>query len=487
MLSNKLRLIAWMACASMSLIAMPGIGRGDPPLPVGAKGIQVIDLGSALKLAGVDNPDILLARQRVALSLAQRQYAAAQFLPTLNAGLNYDAHTGPLQRDTGVILEVNRNALYIGAGANAVAAGTVTVPGIGYNLNVSETIFGFLVSRQEVSRRRYSETARTNEMLRRVASAYLDLLRAEGVRSVTLQARNESQAVAQITKAYADVKIGRQADADRAATEADNRRIDHIEAEANTLKASARLAELLNIPPSIRLHPVEERLVPLPIVPDPVPITELLAIAMMQRPELAERRVAIRQALLELSAANVLPFSPNVIVGQSGGVFGGGSNLATTPQGSFDNRDDLDVIVYWTLHNMGLGNVDLQRIAASHTRSSKLEHLDVLNRVRSEVAQTYERKLTYYDKMLFAEEAVPIGVRAFTKDFERIRQMIGLPIELLESFQLLNQARFDLLDAIVQYNQAQVDLYVALGQPPIDMFARPVPTSGIAPTSVKRK
>ena len=134
--------------------------------------------------------------------------------------------------------------------------------------------------------------------------------------------RSSSKCATNIAK----VKQGRQSDADRAKTEFDNRRIDHIEAEAKIKTVSARLAELLNIDPTIRLHPAEERLVPFAVVPDPIPLPELLAIAMMQRPELAERRVAIRQAFLELSAAKVLPFSPNVIIGLSGGVFGGGSN-----------------------------------------------------------------------------------------------------------------------------------------------------------------
>jgi len=218
-------------------------------------------------------------------------------------------------------------------------------------------------------------------------------------------------------------------------------------------------------------------------------LPELLAIALMQRPELAERRVAIRQAFLELSAAKVLPFSPNVIVGLSAGSFGGGSNIVTTEPrfGSFSSREDIDVVAYWTAQNMGVGNVALIRLAASHTRSAKLEQLEVLNRVRSEVAHAFVRKQTFYDKMLLAEKAMPVGVRALALDFQRVKGGVGLPIELLDSFRLTNQARFDYLDAIVGYNQAQLDLYVALGQPPADVLARPVPTTGVRPSTIDKK
>jgi outer membrane protein TolC len=481
--------LALVAACLLACFGIPYEGRCDPPAAAGQKAVQVIDLASALKLAGVENRDILVARERVVESLAWRQLAAAQFLPSLNAGLNYNAHTGPLQQANGNILSVNRDALYLGGGSNAVAAGTVNIPGLVYDVNVSQTIFRYLASRQEVNRRRYAAAATNNEMLRRVAGAYLQLLQAEGIRSVTLQAQNEALTIAQVTASFAKVQQGRQADADRAATEFDNRRIDHVEAEAKVKMASARLAELLNIDPSIRLHPAEDRLVPLSIVPDPVPLPELLAIAMMQRPELGERRAVIRQAFLELSNAKLLPFSPNLIMGLSAGTFGGGSNLATTEPrfGSFNNREDIDVVAYWTVQNMGVGNAALIRLAASHTRTARLEQLEVLNRVRFEVAQAYVRKQTFYEKMVLAEKAMPVGVRALTLDFQGVKGGVGLPIELLDSLRLTNQARFEYLDAIVGYNQAQLDLYVALGQPPADALARPVPTAGLQPSTIGKK
>src|SRR5438067_7607850 len=57
-----------------------------------------IDLSSALRLAGVANPEILLARERVVEAVAIRQLAAAQLLPNLNAGTSIDLHHGPLQQ-----------------------------------------------------------------------------------------------------------------------------------------------------------------------------------------------------------------------------------------------------------------------------------------------------------------------------------------------------------------------------------------------------
>src|SRR5438876_392448 len=134
----------WSALGFLAvlLVGSTGVGTAEPPrsespepaekLPAPAPSLTIlqgptkpIDLASALRLAGVQNPEILLARERVVEAVALRQLAAAQILPTINAGTNFDNHNGPLQQSTGVIQKVDRGALYLGLGAGAVGAGTV--------------------------------------------------------------------------------------------------------------------------------------------------------------------------------------------------------------------------------------------------------------------------------------------------------------------------------------------------------------------------
>jgi outer membrane protein TolC len=63
----------------------------------------------------------------------------------------------------------------------------------------------------------------------------------------------------------------------------------------------------------------------------------------------------------------------------------------------------------------------------------------------------------------------------------RTRNNLGLPIELLDSLRLVARSRQAYLDAIIDYNRAQFELFVALGQPPADFLARPVPPQLFAP------
>jgi outer membrane protein TolC len=447
-----------------------------------------IDLASAFQLAGVRNAEILLARERTEEAVAQRQLAAAQFLPNLNAGMNFDDHNGSLQRSTGQILKVDRGSLYLGLGANAVGAGTVTIPGIVWDVNLSRVIYGSLASRQIVREHEFATAAIRNHVLLDVAVGYLELLRAEGRRAIAQTTRDEAREVARVTANYARIGQGRQADAERAAAELEQRETDLLQAEGDMLTASARLAQLLDLDPSIRLHAVDGWVVPAPIVPSPIPLPELIAIALLQRPELAERQAAIRAALLDLQGTKLLPFSPNIIVGYSAGTFGGGSDLAAAgilqangpilqqPRfDSFSGRQDFDAVLYWSIRNLGIGNVALVRLAESKLRSNYLHEFEVLDRVRTEVAIAYARTHVRSAQIDIGEQAVKAGQNAFREDLTRTRNNEGLPIEVLDSLRLLGRSRTAYLDAIVDYNEAQFELYVALGQPPANCLARPIP------------
>ncbi len=465
---------------------VPVPGNDEDSLPDG-RGTS-IDLGSALRLAGVENLELVIARQRVEAAVAVQQLAAAQILPTLNLGTNYDAHTGNLQQSSGRIRNLERSALYVGAGANAVAAGTVSIPGLQWNLNISESIYNYFVARQRSEQARFASQAEQNAVLLKVALAYTDLLEAHAGLSLAIITRNDAREVARLTADYAETGEGRRADAERAATELRRRDEDVAEARMEVGNASRRLSELLNLDATIPLRPLESQVVPQPIVPNQIPLAELIAIALLDRPELKARQAAIQAALLELDSAKMLPFSPQLLFGFSGGVFGGGSNLVASPNppatglppnqprfGDFKGRTDIDAIMYWSARNMGLGNKALIDAARARATSADFEAQTTLDHVRHEVAEAFVRTHIRFKEIETRARGVRSGIEALTEDLNRVQGREALPIEVLDSLRHLATERLDYLSAIADYNRAQFEMYVALGRPPADMLARPVP------------
>ncbi|MBS0260504.1 MAG: TolC family protein [Planctomycetes bacterium] len=447
-----------------------------------------IDLYSALRLAGIENPELIQARTRVEYAVAVQQWTAAQILPNLNLGTNYDAHTGNLQQANGNILNVERSALYVGAGANAVAAGSVSIPGLQYNLNVSESIHNALAARQRTEQARFANQAAENAVLLKVAVAYTNLLEARSRFSLAVLTRNDAREVARLTENYAATGDGRRADADRAATELQRREEDILAAANEVGRASRRLAELLNLSATIPLRPIESRVVPQPVVPQRIPLAELVTVALLDRPELKSQQAAIQAALVELNSAKLLPFSPQLMLGFSNGVFGGGSNLvaSSTPPvpglppnqprfGDFKDRTDIDGVLYWSARNLGFGNKAVIDIARSRATGAQLEQQIVLDQVRREVADAFARTHIRFAEIEVRARGVRTGMSAMAEDLARVQGREGKPIEVLDSLRHLADERQAYLETIADFNRAQFELYVALGNPPADLLARPVP------------
>jgi outer membrane protein TolC len=128
------------------------------------------------------------------------------------------------------------------------------------------------------------------------------------------------------------------------------------------------------------------------------------------------------------------------------------------------------------LQNIGLGNRALIAAARARVSQNNFRQLEVLNQVRFEVARAYAQTQARFAQIGTSEQAVLAASDAFREDLVRIRGREGLPIEVLDSLRLLSRSRMEYLEAISDYNRAQFELYVALGQPPADALSRPVPT-----------
>jgi outer membrane protein TolC len=455
--------------------------------------VTPIDLPSALALAGDQNSQILLAESRVTEAVALRQLAAAQFLPTLNAGASENTHDGVLQRSSGIILRLNRESLYLGAGAFAVGTGTVNVPGVLWTMNLSQGIYGFLIASQTVDVRGFESQVVSQDMLLQTALAYVELVRAEEQRRVAAKNRDDAAEVARLAAAYLVTGAGRKADADRAAMELARYEATLVQVEGQIGIASARLCRLLHLDPSLRLQPVDDQVLPKSIVPEQIPLPDLLAVAMLNRPEFKQRRAEIVRALLALDRERHLPFCPTVYIGYSYGDFGGGSDIADQPPidqsrfGNFGTRQDIDAIAYWTLLNLGVGNRALIDAARSRVRSANLDGVAVLDQIRADVAAAYAKTHARFAQIETTELAIESGAAGYREDTIRTMGREGRPIELENSLRLLAQSRSEYVDAILDYNRAQFELYVALGRPPADLLVRPADANGADPAANRWK
>ena len=456
-------------------------GVSSPAIPPAQREYPV-DLTTALRLAEVENPRIAEARQRIGEALAVQQGARALLLPTLNVGTNYHSHTGNLQRSSGRILNLNEKSLYFGGGSGVMAAGTAEVPAVNIFSQLTDVIFEPLAARQRVDEARFSSSATANTILLEVAELHFELLAAEADLRVRHESATQAAEVVRLTRAYAQAQQGREADAERATTEL-SLIVDEVrQAEEEVAVASARLAHRLHLDQSVRIRPVAPVAETVTIVDPGAPLPSLIQEALRRRPEVGARVAALGAAEIRHNQERYRPLLPTIMVGFSGGAFGGGSNLVGPELAHFAGRTDFDVMAFWTLRNLGLGNLALQKRRYAEVGQAVGERSRVIAEVRGEVGAAYGEVAAARLQVDVTTRQLASAEAGFREDLERTRNTVGRPIEVVNSLHLLNQARVARIRAVTDYNKAEFRLFVALGSPPPlgESANSPIPPAPVA-------
>lgn len=120
----------------------------------------------------------------------------------------------------------------------------------------------------------------------------------------------------------------------------------------------------------------------------------------------------------------------------------------------------------WSFDNLGLGNIAIQRQRRAEAGQAIAERVRTIDRVRREVADAFALVAARRTEIAAARQRLAAAQQGYRLDLDRTRALEGRPIELLNSVTTLAAARQDLITSIVGYDQAQFQLFVALGQPP---------------------
>jgi len=433
-----------------------------PPPP----GEYPIDLSTALRLAEAENPTIAAARARIIEALALQTGARAILLPSLNPGTSYHLHTGNLQRGSGKILNLTEQSLYFGGGAGVVGSNTVQIPAVNIIGTLTEAWFEPLAAHQRVIGTSFTALATANEVLLDVALLHLELLANQATLDAQRLTERQSHDLAVIVNDFAVAGQRRIADANRAQADWKLRRAAVQRAEESVAVTAARLASRLNLDPTIRLRPAGGSLVPINLIALDTPNQDLVAYALQNRPDLAARSADVARAELHYHEELARPWIPTVWLGYSGGVFGGGSNVVPPTLAHFGGRSDFDVRVYWTIMNLGAGNISLQNRCYAHVGEAEAQRVRVINQVRQEITSARAQALAARDQIEINKSELTSAENGLREDTERSRNNLGRPIEVLNSLSLVGGARVNVIAALLRYNQAQFRLFVALGSPP---------------------
>src|SRR5437899_2491764 len=123
-----------------------------------------IDLPSALRLAGAQNLDLRIARERLAEAKANYEGTLWQFFPWISPGISYKRHDDLIQNVEGNIIDVHKDSYSVG-------------PSLIGQLDLGDAIYRRLASRQLVKATDFALETQRQDAILAAAYGYFDLAR----------------------------------------------------------------------------------------------------------------------------------------------------------------------------------------------------------------------------------------------------------------------------------------------------------------------
>jgi hypothetical protein len=152
-----------------------------------------------------------------------------------------------------------------------------------------------------------------------------------------------------------------------------------------------------------------------------------------------------------------------------GGVFGGGKNGFI---GDTGGREDILLQANWELRNFGLGNLAQIRERRAQLEESLFEVTEVQAITTAEVAESARIAAAKFETLESAQKAVVQVEELYRKLLATSFGLISPreeydALEPLLAIQEINRARNLYLAEVLDFNRAQFELYMAIGEPPL--------------------
>ncbi len=430
-----------------------------------------IDLPTVLQLAGADNWNVKLAREKVCEAKANYDLAAAAWLPSITFGMGYNHHEGEIQATNGVVSTVSRGSLFFGGGASIanmpLAGGSGGPLRLTADLSIAEAIYRPLAARQLVNAERKAKSKVFNDVMLESALAYFDLAQAQSMLAIALQNQQDAEELFRLTSAFVQAGKGTDADSSRMQVVVNQSRLRVAERQAAIRVASSELARILQLDetkldPALGIYANETNLAPIHLVDRTLPVGSLVSSALACRPDVGEAEARAQAAKTRVELERMRPLLPYLHVGAGGGVFGGGEGSSLQ---KLDGRSDIDIQLTWQIDNLGKGT----RAAKNATRSLLTQSIytgrAIKDQIENEVSTAYHQVNLYAETMQLAETNVAEATNVLNKNELAIKGLEGMPLEAVQSIQTLAQTRNEYLDAVMNYNRWQLRLIRAIGQP----------------------
>jgi outer membrane protein TolC len=412
--------------------------ESNQPLP--------IDLVTVLRLAGAQNLDVKIAREKLAEAKANHRSAVAQFFPWIAPGITYRRHDDNIQDVAGNIIEVHKQSYAPGAAINA-------------QVDFGDAYYKQLAAKQLFRAADHALEAQRQESTAAAAQNYFDLLAASAAIGVAAEAVNISSNYEAEVERAVGAGIAFKGEQLRVRVQTERNQITLRRAVEERRIAATKLAQTLHLDPAVDLLPRESELVPVTLAPTNV--STLMQDALMTRAELKQSSALIASARESKKGATYGPLVPSVGAQAFFGGLGGGRDDG---RDDFGPQEDYAVGLSWRIGPGGLLDFDRQRAARARLQTMELTGEKLRDQIAREVIEANTRSESLNEQLATARRAIAAAEESLRLAQQRKEFGVGIVLETIQAEQELTRTRLDYLRSIADFNKAQYGLLRATGK-----------------------
>lgn len=409
-------------------------------------GAYSIDLPTVLRLAGAQNLEVRIAREKLAEAKANHGSAVANFFPWVAPGVTYRRHDNNIQDVGGSVVEVHKQSYAPGA---TLAA----------QVDLGDAIYKELAAKQLVRAADHALEAQRQQSVASAAASYFDLLAAQsGVRVAAEAVNISSNYEAQVGRAV-EAGLTFKGDQLRVRVQTERDQLTWRRAAEDQRVAAARLAQTLHLDPAIALTSHDGDLLPTTLLQ--TNLSSLVAQALAARPELKQNNALIASARETEKGTTYGPLVPTVGAQAFLGGLGGGKN---SDWGNFSDQEDYVVGLSWRIGPGGLFDLDRQRASSARRKVAELTGEQLRDEITRQVVEASTRADSMADQLATAQRAIAAAEESFRLTQQRKEFGVGIVLETILAEQELTRARLDYLKSIAEFDKAQYALLRATGR-----------------------
>lgn len=408
-----------------------------------------LSLEEALEMALEANLDVKIQEDKTQQAKARYYTRLATMLPDVDFNFQRQDYGGALQVFGNNVIDIDRR---------------IQQPAMIFKFPVfkgGKDWFQVRAAKRQLMAQEAAEAGQEEAILRQTAVQYYELKRRLSDVKIAQKQLDEVQATLDLNQTRMDAGVGTRLEVAQTKAQLAQTQQLVLNALQAAQLAALNLNETLNLPALVDVVPdTEEQLKLVTLVNKQWTTPELLAQAQQHRKELQTIQKQI-DALKELRKLSMSAFVPDVTFQIGLGQLGPSLHNAS---GYTDARYGLD------LNLTDLGVPALTLLKENNAKMNELMHqLEAKQRgIEKEIAQAYLD--TVNKEALIAQAKVQLEASsvALSDALDRLKLGVGRNIDVLDAETRLTEARQNYVAAVMQYNQAQVNLVAAIGQASVE-------------------